>query len=453
MLGDGNLECTAPTESAMLFPQEIMEQFIDHLEYDSTTLMTSALVCRAWVARSRYHLFPRLAFSRPRTPDCRNLTLLDILEHPLCTLALPVHELIIIHTGKKYHSRSGDSAQLNWIDLFLPHLDRMVSVRFLSWLLLDDATIGCFREVALKASFFASQITILSIGVRYFESTDWVYFLHSFSSLRWLYLTYHLDVEITDWPRNAAQPFLPAIADVDRFAPPPTLSTIMFDTNEKTGTLPFFKLICQWLLLTQTRVPGIVFHSMALSPDDTFSTTPLAQYLQFLGPSLDRLFLQFMDTSSICMFLFITFFWIYALIVGPARFLDIFDLSLNVKLRGLHLTRIFVFNPNTQLFNDQHSLLPFFLSKIAKENLEDLEIGFGIVPASVSDNEPLLLDSWTCADPTWLALDDLLTGPSFPALSKVIFKENDDTSTGFDAQEYMQSKLPKCKKRKFFIAA
>ncbi len=47
----------------------------------------------------------------------------------------------------------------------------------------------------------------------------------------------------------------------------------------------------------------------------------------------------------------------------------------------------------------------------------------------------------------WGSLDDLLTGSSFPALAEVVFRVH-DSFPQFEANKYVESKLPKCKERR-----
>ncbi|KAF7365543.1 hypothetical protein MVEN_00427600 [Mycena venus] len=62
-------------------PQELIEVIIDHLADDSTSLKACSLVCRAWVCRSRRHLYKHI------TLLVRNiLALRELLQSPWCTL-------------------------------------------------------------------------------------------------------------------------------------------------------------------------------------------------------------------------------------------------------------------------------------------------------------------------------------------------------------------------------
>ncbi|KZP18206.1 hypothetical protein FIBSPDRAFT_956575 [Athelia psychrophila] len=63
------------------FPPEIVDAIIDHLHADRLYLANCSLVCRAWVAASRYHLIDTL-WLRADTA----LRRFPVLQSPLCTL-------------------------------------------------------------------------------------------------------------------------------------------------------------------------------------------------------------------------------------------------------------------------------------------------------------------------------------------------------------------------------
>lgn len=108
-----------------------------------------------------------------------------------------------------------------------------------------------------------------------------------------------------------------------------------------------------------------------------------------------------------------------------------------------------MFDHRNHSFRDRpHSILEILFSRIVKDHLTVLRFGLSVIPPRVNDDEPLL-GIWTSADPTWLALDDLLTGPSFPVLTGVGFMlHKHDASDTFNAREYVESKLPKVRKEK-----
>lgn len=51
------MDCMASPRSTIHFPQEIIDNVIDHLHQDKSTLKSCSLVCRAWDPSSSWHLF------------------------------------------------------------------------------------------------------------------------------------------------------------------------------------------------------------------------------------------------------------------------------------------------------------------------------------------------------------------------------------------------------------
>ncbi|KAF9263749.1 hypothetical protein L218DRAFT_987391 [Marasmius fiardii PR-910] len=53
--------------SISMLPQELVDQIIDHLHNDISSLKSCTLVCRAWLPTSRLHLFSKIRLDIPRT--------------------------------------------------------------------------------------------------------------------------------------------------------------------------------------------------------------------------------------------------------------------------------------------------------------------------------------------------------------------------------------------------
>ncbi|KAF7365553.1 hypothetical protein MVEN_00428600 [Mycena venus] len=63
-------------------PQELVDETLDRLKGESSSLKSCSLVCRSWVLRSRRHLFEHIRL------DSRNILVLrDLLRRPNCTLS------------------------------------------------------------------------------------------------------------------------------------------------------------------------------------------------------------------------------------------------------------------------------------------------------------------------------------------------------------------------------
>lgn len=285
-----------------------MEQFIDHLWDDKKTLMTCALVCLAWVPRSRYYLFKEITFGKPESDPDSHRQFIEILAHRLCSFALSVRGLTIIPTGLcPQDGTSGAAAtQLALVKSLASHACKLGSVKSIYWSLLDELTMPCFGAFVFQPfPGFCSGITLLQIDVGYFESKDWMTLIPSFRSLRHLFLVQKN--KNIDWERHVAQLVLPMGMDIARTWPSPRLIMLTVHSLERSAILPFFQRIYQWLYIMQIRIPFIQFRSVCLSSVDNdmacAAITPFVQYLRFLGPSLKGLVLQFYNYTSIGMFL------------------------------------------------------------------------------------------------------------------------------------------------------
>ncbi len=112
------------------------------------------------------------------------------------------------------------------------------------------------------------------------------------------------------------------------------------------------------------------------------------------------------------------------------------------------------FNTNQEVFEDLHfysKLLPTFLSRVPTTTLTRIVLNFWIryfdpgLMHSVLQVENLRLKE---TGVPWVSLDDLLIGPSFSVLTEVVFRVYKSISfPRFEAKKYVESRLPKCKKR------
>ncbi|KAF8959141.1 hypothetical protein BDZ97DRAFT_1412821 [Flammula alnicola] len=356
------------------FPQEIMDQFIDHLYDDRRTLKKCALVCRAWVPSSRYHLFSVINILHDSDYQ-RFDDLIQHLDHPLCTFAsssLFAHEII------------------KW---------SMIS----SW------------QALLKSASFTTQITHLILSNPSFESFErCMETIHSFPSL--VVLEYNVENPDDDeWALN-----LPTF----RGSPPPPLRTLDIVSWDSTVQLAWSQLMWKWLHRSQTRLSTIRLGAV-ISTDDisTSKLYPFAQYLQFLGPSLEVLKVCFNDAPSISLFL------------------DNVDIALNTSLRMLDLAGIFEFLAEAQSFDGKFSLLPLLLSRIPKAALATIKFEFGIYGPNFK-----LMAEVTNTNATWIAIDKLLAGSSFPVLTEVAFMVYRHHCE-FEIEKYLELRLARCKQR------
>lgn len=110
------------------------------------------------------------------------------------------------------------------------------------------------------------------------------------------------------------------------------------------------------------------------------------------------------------------------------------------------------FNTNQEVFEDLHfysELLPTFLSQVPTMALTRIIFVFriryvdqGFYHSALQAQSFRLKESGV----PWVALDDLLTGPSFPVLTEVAFLVH-DSFPRFEAAKYVESGLPRCKER------
>lgn len=278
-------------------PQEIIDQFIDHLYNDRETLRTCALVCRAWVTSSRYHLFGVVKIFPPKFFDqsSRYSGLIGHLDHPLCTFASSVRELNInAPTNNASGHLEPQFLYDDWLDPLIPYLSKLVSVKTLVGI-----EVGGWRNnhwrLLFKSTSFVIQITHLSLIYSNFVSFEqYMETIHSFPSLESLECidnNYRLggDYDLVDDECS-----LPVI-----FPPPPSLRILdtYFHSN---GHL---RQIWRWLHQCQTRLSIIKLGTNAFNYISARELSTLNQYLQFLGPSLEILQTGFETASTICEFL------------------------------------------------------------------------------------------------------------------------------------------------------
>lgn len=120
--------CEKPQTSKQIsIPQEIINQFIDHL-HNNQGALKCALVCCAWIPSSCYHLFSKVniwAFKYDQVFD-----LIGHVNHPLCTFALSVHKLVISTSTDDRHLMPINLSS-NWVYPLIPYLAKLMSIKTL----------------------------------------------------------------------------------------------------------------------------------------------------------------------------------------------------------------------------------------------------------------------------------------------------------------------------------
>ncbi|KAJ7064126.1 hypothetical protein C8F01DRAFT_1250378 [Mycena amicta] len=134
---------------------ELWDQIIDELRTDRHTLRAVGLVCRAYVPRSRSHLFER--FSCSRNWSLPSASLAECLSSPLCTILAAVQRLDL-----RYNVWTRDHPS---IEVLAPHLLRLSNVRSLAiselcWPFLESsaAFASSVKELTLEGSYGHMQL-------------------------------------------------------------------------------------------------------------------------------------------------------------------------------------------------------------------------------------------------------------------------------------------------------
>ena len=261
--------------------------------------MTCALVCRAWVPSSRYHLFGHVniwVVQYDRFSD-----FIGHLDHPLCTFAPSVRKLLIstsiISTSRDDgHTTLDDDLSPDWADPLIPYLAKLISVKTLVANKIGGWPYNNGWEPLFKSAPFVTQITHLSLQYPAFMTfEDCMNTINSFPSLE--SLEYFLNHIYDDYDQGT-RPLLPA----RQGSPPPSLRTLYIESFS-----PNTQVIWQWFHRSQTRLSAIELGGPLSFSNRDISTAQLStfiQYLQFLGPSLEVLQADFEAApTSICGFL------------------------------------------------------------------------------------------------------------------------------------------------------
>ena len=249
-----------------------------------------ALVCRAWVLSTRYHLFGdvEIRVSTYNQITGRFSALIGHLDHPLCTFAPSVRKLFI-STSTKVSGPMPLYLPPNWADPLIPYLPKLISVTTLFAHEIGRPLYGW--KPLFNSTPFVTQITHLSLNSPEFVTfEDCMATVHSFPSLEILeYIPHSLYDQGT-------LPSLPAFSG----SPPPSLRTLHVESFS-----PNTQLIWQWFHRSQTRLSVIKLGGLPLISTHDISAAKLsffAQYLQFLGPSLEELHAGFQAAPTLCEF-------------------------------------------------------------------------------------------------------------------------------------------------------
>ena len=264
---------------------------VDYLHDDFRTLSVAALVCRSWVSASRYHLFEMIETWTPNIS-----TLGQLIANTHCTFASSIRE---IHIEPLLNEcANGTRSTPRCIDPIAGHFSKLVSVRKLR---VSAVHMPINWQKLLKETDFTTRITHLWLcSLRLDSFKCWMEILKSFPSL--VKLRYGAASQMVDntWKETD----IPSNIDW-------TLSQKLHSFEvESYVSCPVQQIWSQnmwaWLLQSQVRLITLELSSLVYISTDANTRETLSafsRYLRFLGPSLQRLRLDFKDKHSIGMFL------------------------------------------------------------------------------------------------------------------------------------------------------
>ena len=145
-----------------------------------------AFVCHAWVPSSHYHLFGEVNIWACKYDQVSDL--IRHLNHPLCTFAPSVRELLISTSPDGDHLTFLDllhdalDLPLSWADPLIPYLPKLISITTLYAHKIESRLYGW--KPLFKSVPFVTQITHLSLdSAEFMTFEDFMYTIHSFPSL------------------------------------------------------------------------------------------------------------------------------------------------------------------------------------------------------------------------------------------------------------------------------
>ena len=210
------------------------------------------------------------------------------------------------------------------------------------------------------------------------------------------------------------------------------------------------QLIWHWLHRSQTRLSTIKLGQnfpAFLGDMRNANFLSLNQYIQFLGPSLEVLQINFEGISSMCRLLLNRVLEMIRLNSCLAALLDNVDLTLNTGLRVLELGFSINFFVAPEAFDQDLSLLPLVLSRLPKATLTSTKFRVCVLANPILTSDDPLMAEATNTTAIWNSVDELLSGPYFPMFTKVAFNISTSLGVWYKMTEYLESRLARCKGR------
>lgn len=261
-------------------PQELIDLIVDHLHSDRHTLITSSLIARAWVSRTRRYLFHCIEISTRNAP-----AVYECLDNPFCTFRSSVKAVVV-----KSKELGFPVTLRYWIKRLIPLLSTIRLIEKMEVVNTQDIII--WR--ALQASTTAAQITHLTFRDVQFKSfSSWKQTIQSFPSLTSIRYITSTEPDILEW--QSGDPGSTYLA-------PGNLRHLEIVANLCCPVQqPWSQLMWDWLLqseirLTRIRLDGLI--TISLNDVPTENLKAFAEYIRFLGPSLEALNLYFRDKHA-----------------------------------------------------------------------------------------------------------------------------------------------------------
>ncbi|KAJ7127939.1 hypothetical protein C8R44DRAFT_779047 [Mycena epipterygia] len=111
-------------------PRELCDLVVDYLHAERVTLGSCALVCRAWVPASRFHLFERISLSQKDGHAAARLN--DLLASPRATFAGAVRRLDLYNALALVQIRQHGRVYLKTLLEIVPRISQLHHIQFLA---------------------------------------------------------------------------------------------------------------------------------------------------------------------------------------------------------------------------------------------------------------------------------------------------------------------------------
>ncbi|KAJ7279466.1 hypothetical protein C8J57DRAFT_1464865 [Mycena rebaudengoi] len=113
-------------------PRELCDSIVDQLHAEPAALGNCALVCRAWVPSSRFHLFESISLTQHSGSRAARLN--TLLANPHATIQPAVRTLILLNALSSVQIRNSTtgSAQVRTLLQIVPHITQLHNIRTLT---------------------------------------------------------------------------------------------------------------------------------------------------------------------------------------------------------------------------------------------------------------------------------------------------------------------------------